>query len=1854
MPSWTRTVDAKYGVAVWNFKGTQEYHIPLQIGDTVNILQVCEGWYRGYSLKNRSVTGIFPASIIHIKNAVVELRGNQENIISTEVPMVQEITTTLREWSNIWKQLYMTGQISKFRQVTSMMCNLMERRSQLLSGTLPQDELKELKQEVTTKIDFGNKMLELDLVVRDENGNILDPDQTSIISLFRAHKKATQHITDLMREETFQSQSEYSRFVRLTSSPTNALFIWVRNFVCKIGEEAELFMSLYDPHEQKIISENYLFRWASTGLPKEIDMLNNLKVVFTDLGSKDLNRERIYLVCQIVRVGRMELKETNAKKMTQGLRRPFGVSAMDITDILKGKADSDEDKHHFIPFQQVAAENDFLHTLIHKVVAAKDINHKGQGLWVSMKLLTGDLKQIRKDHPHLVDRNTVVARKMGFPEIIMPGDVRNDIYVTLVQGEFDKQNKTTQKNVEVLMCVCDERGDVIPNAVSQGAGDKPVTHYQSVVYYQIKQQRWMETVKVAIAIEDVQRTHLRFTFKHRSSAESRDKGEKIFAMAYVKLMKPDGTTLRDGEHDLVLYKGDSRKLEDASIYLSNLSCKQMADQKLNLGSSFRSSSGGHPICSRDSFQISTLVCSTKLTQNVDLLGLLKWRSNTSALNENLKKLMKVDGGEVVKFLQDTLDALFSIMMEFSDDSTYDKLVFDALVFLIGLIADRKFQHFNAVLEAYIRQHFSATLAYKKLLSVLTGYVDIASRGLECEPLKRAFKALEYIFKFTVRSRCLYSQLYEGKEKMEYEVSVQRLFEKFNVLMQSKQEGNTLLMQGASLKYLPTVLQDVASIFDPNLLSNLLRSFIQNLPPDRLVKQKLQSMTAIVNTELFQKEECRAILLPIMTTTLNGLIQRRDEEEACVELLSNILEVLYRQNMGNPDRDIQDIMDKLLRSVNQMVIGLGRDHSLISNFVACMTAILSQMEHSHYTNYINAFQTRQDLMDFLMETFIMFKDLIGKNVYPPDWMVMSMVQNRVFLRAISQYAETLNKMFLNSNCFELQLWNNYFHLTVAFLTQESLQLENFSNAKRAAIICKYGDMRGIIGAGIRDMWYNLGQHKIRFIPGMVGPILEMTLVPEVELRKSTIPIFFDMMHCEFQYKGDFRTFEDEIIKNLDHEVEGGRGDEEYKHLFESILLKHCRINQHLEKQGETFVALVTGLLARLLDYRTVMNDENQAHSMSCTVNLLNFYKDIDREEMYIRYLYKLRDLHLFYENFTEAAFTLLLHAKLLKWADDQFASHIQDFQGFQTQRQLKENLYNKIIEYFDKGKMWEEAIHLCKELAEQYEMQVFDYELLSETLQRQAKFYEKIMNVLRPKPDYFAIGYNGQSFPTFIRNKVFIYRGKEYERREDLEQMLLTQFPNMELMKTTSSPGDEIKNSPGQFVQCFTVQPILAEQQQFRNKNVPEQIMGFFKANNVLKFSYSRPIRRGPKDPENEFASMWIERTTFTTAYKMPGILRWFEVVQTSLTYVSPLENAIETMQSSNDKILTMINQHHSDPNLSINPLSMLLNGTVDPAVMGGFAKYETAFFTEKYMSEHPEDMDNITKLKDLIAWQIPLLDEGIRVHGKKVTEALKPFHDRMVECFAQLKTKVENQYGIRDLSFFEERRGGGGGGGGGGGSRPRSMIRSFRPLSVISSSSLSSASSDKETSRVSVDSAEPPLPKKQISRSQEKPPDSGMKEIEEKRLTRRENRISGLFASRKSSVSAPTPPPDVDEEPSRLSQLVSDTRMVESHPDPEQPAKERSPSLSGQTFSSINGFSGRIKSARPPPLPRKINPSLLESFSQDQGDPLLSPPVHQGSAMEQFQNKAACPATPDDSKTLKSPPPPPPPKNKRVAPHSQS
>lgn len=56
--------------------------------------------------------------------------------------------------------------------------------------------------------------------------------------------------------------------------------------------------------------------------------------------------------------------------------------------------------------------------------------------------------------------------------------------------------------------------------------------------------------------------------------------------------------------------------------------------------------------------------------------------------------------------------------------------------------------------------------------------------------------------------------------------------------------------------------------------------------------------------------------------------------------------------------------------------------------------------------------------------------------------------------------------------------------------------------------------------------------------------------------------------------------------------------------------------------------------------------------------------------------------------------------------------------------------------------------------------------------------------------------------------------------------------------------------------------------------------------------------------------------------------------------ISPLQNAVETVESKNKELDRIITNLSSDTSQSINPLSMILNGIIDAAVMGGIAKYE--------------------------------------------------------------------------------------------------------------------------------------------------------------------------------------------------------------------------------------------------------------------------------------------------------------------------
>ena len=63
---------------------------------------------------------------------------------------------------------------------------------------------------------------------------------------------------------------------------------------------------------------------------------------------------------------------------------------------------------------------------------------------------------------------------------------------------------------------------------------------------------------------------------------------------------------------------------------------------------------------------------------VEMLSLLKWRQKQpSEIPSILGNVIYIDGEEIVKFLQDTLDSLFDILA--SNSQNYGEPVFKALV-----------------------------------------------------------------------------------------------------------------------------------------------------------------------------------------------------------------------------------------------------------------------------------------------------------------------------------------------------------------------------------------------------------------------------------------------------------------------------------------------------------------------------------------------------------------------------------------------------------------------------------------------------------------------------------------------------------------------------------------------------------------------------------------------------------------------------------------------------------------------------------------------------------------------------------------------------------------------------------------------------------------------------------------------------------------------------------------------------------------------------------------------------------------------------------------------------------------------
>jgi len=712
---------------------------------------------------------------------------------------------------------------------------------------------------------------------------------------------------------------------------TNAVF-------CAPGEYSEYSVALFNRVENRFVSETFIFRLNSFNQPySEEKDFSQLRTLFVDLSHRDLN-DNIYLVIKIIRVGRMIVSDKEVIKNTDtsssannvaasnmslaspstpnsgngtiSFRRPYGCCVMELGSILLNKQEIKPE--YTLRIYVPTTENNFS-TMHENVINQNSIGYEARSssIVISLAIFNGNAAVVIKENQALF-ASTAITPRHGFSDIILPGDFRNALYLTLVSGDFQQGRKASGRNICVNVRIRMNNGNFIPNCIRRGSGGENISEYESVVYYHCNQPKWQETIRIDMAAESFENAHILFLFRYCSTKEKiTDRSDKIFGYAFLPLVRRNNTVINDSLHNIPIFRYD-KKLEHPSVYLlyqANVQANkednsitnayaEINNNNTNIFSTSTSNNtnsiaeqASHIVVLKDTLNIRTALCSTKLTQNVALLNLLHWQdasnNDPEKLSTILKEFILIGELEIIKFLKDILEALFSILAcELNNDGKLNDLVMSGLVFTLSIVMDKRFTNHRPFVDDYIVDdkggfHFSGVwenliTAFHKLLS------DPVSPS-SAKEIRNAIKVQQYLFKFIIQSHALFyvkeidhqpdDILIQFKNDLKNRLNI--IFESFNKMMELTEPDAIIGSQTLTLQYMPTLIPDLLVVYSKYELSEIIIDFIDSTKNNKskIVGYKLTFIYHLLCSSLYNSMESRPLLTKAIIRWITEYLNR---------------------------------------------------------------------------------------------------------------------------------------------------------------------------------------------------------------------------------------------------------------------------------------------------------------------------------------------------------------------------------------------------------------------------------------------------------------------------------------------------------------------------------------------------------------------------------------------------------------------------------------------------------------------------------------------------------------------------------------------------------------------------------------------------------------------------------------------------------------------------------------------------------------------------------------------------------------------------------------------------------------------
>ena len=1296
---------------------------------------------------------------------------------------------------------------------------------------------------------------------------------------------------------------------------------------------------------------------------------------------------------------------------SQYIRRTIGIGCLNVKHLVGQSRSAEQVMTMWSPAEAIkeTTDSDEFHELLHTLISGRSgtLNRLTSLETVRLGLtsfVSPDVDELIMQTPTLL-QGIVQSPKIGFPGA--PKRPRSDIYLTISEAVLlsptllaHPERESVQvpsnlhlKNIQLTLEVRKSNGHRIEHCIFPHSNGPALTAWRTTGV--TGGEPWNQVLKLAIPDEELPEAHLIMSLA--------DAPGFPFALSWVPLWD-QGAFIQDGVQTPLLYLYDqvtSASYDGRGAYLA---------YPWNAGARKRSSKENRSNGQLATLRLETYLCSTTLSQDEVLLGLFGWKDRSESQRlDLLKRFVFVPEIEIVKLTDEVFRALFDVLAEHAGTDEIEDSVFHALVTVLGIVHDRRF-NLGPLVDEYAETKFDCPSAAPCLMRSYLRLLASPADSQNSRRLRATFKVGRQILKFIVNAR----KKQQTKEADHGATSDQTNFNRelrsiFTALQTLMGDPSPVLVGSKTLivQHMHYWLPELTTTFPGEEIFEIINAFFESATDVRgkLILYKLVLIANLTVSPLMQQGYVRQRFIASTCRWIErywGSIdepsdQWRDQIRLCCSIVSlqisdieaeapsYIVKAIqsYRW-IGITGRRPKESLSLLFPTSYPFPIKPISGTSDFDEPLIELSALLAQLGQKSASKQIAEATT--DLSSILFDGLDVIKSILRADAYPHSWLSLHVYQHRACLQTLESILDVMLARFLPSpddaDDFNTELWNNYLLTLLTLLSSDKLTLENFPEQKRRAVWKIAGDVREHGASLLQKSWHaigwdsstedhsryglsRLGGFQVQYVPALVSPIVELCLSVHEGLRGIAVRILQTMIISEWTLSEDLSVIQAETIDCLD-------GTFKTKHLAEGLSQKLfvkelLDLFENLARlpQDPLWNAIkdMISVIDELTDLLGAVHstDITETSRIISTLHLMDFLKDMQKQDIYIRYVHQLADVQTQLHNNAEAGLALRLHADLYTWDSSTTGSLSEPAFPQQTSFERKEQLYFEMIRCYEEGAAWSSALSSYRELADQYENNRFDFAKLARTQRSMAQIYESITRWDRPMPRYFRVIYRGLGFPASLRDKQFIFEGGSAERISAFTDQIRQQHPSAQI-----APTGEVDGLEGQFLQIFPVSPHRdLNHGIYQQTKVPHSIREFILSSNPRRFAVTS--RR--HSPASGVQDQWIEKTIYTTCEAFPTISKRSEIIAIDIVRLSPLQTAIERTSRKTAEIASLEKRVADGRESSLEGLVEAIRSSVDPISVASVSQYRDMLpapprpMDEEQMTEvHHEPLENALRL----------------------------------------------------------------------------------------------------------------------------------------------------------------------------------------------------------------------------------------------------------------------------------------------------